>query len=355
MKLGLGLYRQMLTPENFRFARQAGATHIVAHLTDYFKDSDSLSTATAGEAWGITTNYNRLWTYEELADLRRSIEAEGLKLAALENFDPAHWYDVLLDGPRKQEQLENIKTIIRSMGKAGIPCMGYNFSIAGVWGRTTRGGVRGGAQSVGYFEAEAPEQTPIPNGQVWNMVYDPEAPVGNIGTVSHEEIWQRLTDFLNEVIPVAEEAGVRMAAHPDDPPLPVIRDTARLVYEPRYYQKLLDIKPSHNNGLEFCLGTLSEMTEGDIYDVVDQYSRQGKICYVHCRNVRGKVPNYHEVFIDEGDLDMIRVLRILHSNGFDGVIIPDHTPQMSCDAPWHAGMAYALGYLKAALAVIGSN
>ncbi len=94
MKLRLGLYRQMLTPENFRFARQAGATHIVAHLTDYFKDSRSLSTASAGDAWGVTTNQNRLWTCEELTDLRRAIEAEGLELAALENFDPTHRYDV---------------------------------------------------------------------------------------------------------------------------------------------------------------------------------------------------------------------------------------------------------------------
>jgi len=355
MKLGLGLYRQMLTPENFRFARQAGATHIVAHLTDYFNESDSLSTASAGDAWGVTTNQDRLWTFEELSELRRAIEAEGLELAALENFDPSHWYDVLLDGPRKQEQLEDIKTIIRNMGKAGIPCMGYNFSIAGVWGRTTTSEVRGGAPSVGFSEAEAPEQTPIPNGQVWNMVYDPEAPAGSVGAVSHEELWQRLTDFLSEIVPVAEEAGVRMAAHPDDPPLPKLRDTARLVYEPRFFQQLLDINPSIHNGLEFCLGTIAEMTEGDLYDVVDQYSRQGNVCYVHCRNVRGKVPNYHEVFIDEGDIDMVRVLRILHGNGFDGVVIPDHTPQMSCDAPWHAGMAYALGYLKAAVTMVESE
>lgn len=355
MKLGLGLYRQMLTPENFRFARQAGATHIVAHLTDYFKDSDSLSTASAGDAWGETTSHDRLWTYEELTELRQAIEAEGLELAALENFDPAHWYDVLLDGPLKLQQTENIKTLIRNMGRAGIPCMGYNFSIAGVWGRTTTRQVRGSAPSVGYCAADAPEETPIPNGQVWNMVYDPQAPAGNVGPVTHDEMWQRLTDFLNELIPVAEEAGVRMAAHPDDPPVPMLRDTARLVYEPRHFQKLLDIKPSHYNGLEFCLGTLAEMTEGNFYDNVDQYSRQGNVCYVHCRNVKGKIPDYHEVFIDEGDIDMVRVLRILHKNSFDGVVIPDHTPQMSCEAPWHAGMAYALGYLKAVVTMIESE
>ena len=346
MKLGLGLYRHMLTPENFRFAKQAGATHIVAHLVDYFNQAVSLSTATAGDAWGITTAHDRLWTVEELLDLRRAVEAEGLQLAAIENFDPAHWYDVLLDGPRKAEQLKNLKTIIRNMGEAGIPCMGYNFSIAGVWGRVTTQQARGGADSVGYTEALAPEQTPIPNGQVWNMIYDPDAPPGTVGTVTPAQLWQRLTDFLEELVPVAEEAGVRLAAHPDDPPLATVRNTARLVYQPHYYQKLLDIKPSHHNGLEFCLGTLAEMTDGNLYDVIDQYSKQNAVCYVHARNVRGKVPNYHEVFIDEGDIDMVRALRILKQNGFDGVIIPDHTPQMACDAPWHAGMAYALGYLK---------
>jgi mannonate dehydratase len=91
------------------------------------------------------------------------------------------------------------------------------------------------------------------------------------------------------------------------------------------------------------------MTDGDVYAAIDQYSRQGAIAYVHFRNVRGKVPDYREVFLDEGDVDMFRALRIYHQNGFDGVMIPDHTPQMSCAAPWHAGMAYALGYMRAAM------
>jgi mannonate dehydratase len=83
--------------------------------------------------------------------------------------------------------------------------------------------------------------------------------------------------------------------------------------------------------------------------VVDTYSRQGKLAYVHFRNVRGKVPHYKETFIDEGDIDMLRVIRILKRNNYQGVLIPDHAPQMSCAAPWHAGMAYALGYMRAAL------
>ena len=352
MKLGLGLYRHMLTADNFRFARQAGATHIVAHLTNYFGSDDELSTGSGAQSWGVAGDGKTLWTYEELHDLRTAVNAAGLELAALENFNPAHWYDVLLDGPRRAEQMSNIKTMIRNMGKAGIPCMGYNFSIAGVWGRVNGNWARGDAESVGFLGPDGPAETPIPNGEVWNMIYDPQAPTGTIGQVTEAQLWDRLTRFLDEVVPVAEEAGVRLAAHPDDPPMPTIRDTARLVYQPQLYQKLLDLKPSRANGLEFCIGSLAEMTEGDIYEVVDQYSQQDAICYIHFRNVRGKVPRYYEVFVDEGDVDMIRVTRILHKNGYDGVLIPDHTPQMTCGAPWHAGMAYALGYMKAVLAMI---
>ena len=149
--------------------------------------------------------------------------------------------------------------------------------------------------------------------------------------------------------PVAEEAGVMMAAHPDDPPFETLRGMPRLVYQPSLYQRLLDRVPSPANGLEFCVGTLAEMTEGDIYEVVDQYSRQGRIGYVHLRNVSGRIPKYHETFLDDGDVDMRRVLGILKRNGFEGVIIPDHTPRLTCAAPWHAGMAWALGWMRAAL------
>ncbi len=352
MKLGLGLYRHMLTDENFRFARQAGATHIVAHLTDYFRSEESLSTGSGGESWGLAGDPDRLWTYEEFRDLRQAVNRAGLELAAIENFDPAHWYDVLLDGPRKREQLENLKRMIRDMGRAGIPCMGYNFSIAGVWGRVSGPWARGEAESVAFLGPDGPPETPIPKGMVWNMIYDRNAPPGTLEPITHEQLWARVTEFLQELVPVAEEAGVRLAAHPDDPPMPTLRGTPRLVYQPHYYQKLLDIVPSRANGLEFCIGSLAEMTEGDIYDVVDRYSKQGAICYVHFRNVRGKVPRYYEVFVDEGDVDMVRVVRILHRNGFDGVLIPDHTPQMTCAAPWHAGMAYALGYMRAVIAMV---
>jgi mannonate dehydratase len=265
-------------------------------------------------------------------------------LEAIENFDPAHWHDVLLDGQKKRQQLENVKTIIRRLGQAGIPIMGYNFSIAGVCGRITGAFARGDAESVGMDVAF---DSPMPNGMVWNMVYDPNAPAGTVRPATHDELWSRLDEFLQEIIPVAEEAGVTLAAHPDDPPMPTMRGQPRLVYQPQHYQRLLDLRPSRANALEFCLGSLAEMTEGDIYEATDRYSRQGKLAYVHFRNVRGKVPSYRETFVDDGDIDMPKILQILERNGFDGVLVPDHTPQMNCAAPWHAGMAYALGYMRA--------
>ena len=350
MKLGLGLYRHQLNEEHYRFARQCGCTHLVVHLVDYFRSSRSNLPGDQpigdDSGWGLAGDPNKLWTFEELAALKAEINAAGLELEAIENFDPAHWHDVLLDGPRKTEQLENLKTIIRNVGRAGIPVFGYNFSLAGVAGRVKGPFARGDAEAVGM---DGPYEKPIPNGMVWNMVYDTNAPAGVIAPTTHDQLWERLKVFLDELIPVAEASGVVLAAHPDDPPMPTVRSTPRLVYQPALYQRLLDLKPSPSNGLEFCLGSLVEMTEGDIYDAVDTYSRQNKVAYIHFRNVRGKVPYYRETFVDEGDIDMLRVIRILKKNGFEGVLIPDHAPQMSCSAPWHAGMAFALGYMKAAL------
>jgi mannonate dehydratase len=350
MKLGLGLYRGLLTQDNFQFAKQAGVTHLVVHLVDYFKGvNPSLSSGPDSMGWGTTTNQNKPWEENDLRALRKTIEANGLTWEAIENFDPSHWSDILLDGPKKQQQMELLKRTIQMIGRVGVPIMGYNFSLAGVWGWTKGPWGRGGAKALVYDESKIDAQAPMPNGMVWNMVYDPDAPAGTVRPVSSEELWQRYEWFLSQILPVAEEAGVKMALHPDDPPAETLRSTARLVNQPSKYQRMLDLVPSPASVLEFCLGSLQEMREGDIYETIEHYGRQGKIGYVHFRNVRGKVPYYEEVFVDEGDIDMLRAIQVLRDVGYDGVIIPDHTPEMSCDAPWHAGMAYALGYMKAAL------
>lgn len=350
MQLGLGLYRHMLNAEHYRFAKQCGASHVVIHLVDYFNQgaaaSDQPIAGGRGGGWGKAGDPDKLWTIDELAVYRKNIEAEGLKLYAIENLDPAHWYDVLLAGPQRDQQLDNIRALIRAMGAVGIPCLGYNFSLAGVYGRVEGNWARGAAGVVGMQGIV--DQEPMPDGMVWNMSFNEDA----VGTsektqISQNELWSRLEYFLKAVIPVAEESGVMLAAHPDDPPVARLRNSPRLVYKADLYQKLIDLIPSKSNGLEFCLGTLAEMEDGDVYDATERYSAQDKIAYVHFRNVAGKVPFYRETFIDEGDIDMEQVLRILKDNHFEGVIIPDHAPKMSCSASWHAGMAYSMGYMKA--------
>jgi mannonate dehydratase len=358
MKVGLGLYRHMLTPDYYAFARQAGCTHVVVHLVDYFNQGstnprNNQPTGAKYEPWGIAGDPEKLWSVAELTALRKGIEDAGLVLAAIENLDPAHWHDILLDGPQRPQQVEKVKMMIRRLGEAGIPVLGYNFSLAGVCGRVTAAAGRGGAITLG-MDGPA-DDVPIPNGMVWNMIYDSNASAGSLPSITHEELWRRLQGFLEDVIPTAEESGVRLAAHPDDPPMSNMRRQPRLVYQPHMYQHLIDLVPSRSNALELCVGTIAEMSEGNVYEAVDRYSSQGKIAYLHLRNVSGKVPHYRETFIDEGDVDMIRILSILQRNRFDGVIIPDHTPQMTCAAPWHAGMAHTLGFILAAKAMFESS
>lgn len=351
MKLGLGLYNHMLNRQHFDFAKQCGCSHLVVHLVDYFNkgSQENINNQPIGNetGWGIAGKSAPMWELDSLIRLKKEINAAGLEWEAIENFDPADWHDILLDGPQKHKQIEILKQHIRNVGKAGIPVIGYNFSLAGVCSRATGPFARGQAVSVGM---EQVDERPIPNGMVWNMVYDTAASDGFLPDISHDELWQRLDWFLKELIPVAEEAGVILAAHPDDPPMPVVRNTPRLVYQPHMYQRLLDIYPSTHNQLEFCLGSLAEMTEGDIYEATRKYAHH--IGYIHFRNVKGKVPNYQETFVDDGDIDMAQIIRILKDKDFNGVLIPDHTPQMSCDGSWYAGMAFALGYIKALIKII---
>jgi mannonate dehydratase len=189
-------------------------------------------------------------------------------------------------------------------------------------------------------------ETPLPNSMAWNMVVDEEAR-GIRQPMSEARLWENFAWFLKEVLPTAEESRVILALHPDDPPLDTVRGLPKLVNQPDKYQKVIDIDPSRSNGLELCLGTLSEMTTGDIYEATRNYVSQGRVPYIHLRNVIGKVPFYREVFIDEGQIDVGRIIALLRECGYDGVIIPDHSPQMTCPAPWHAGMAYAMGYINA--------
>jgi mannonate dehydratase len=152
-----------------------------------------------------------------------------LKVAAMENISPNFWSDILLDGPRKAEQMAGLKSLVRDAGRAGIPILGYNFSLAGVWGWRRKRVARGGATTVAFALDEIDADSPIPDGMVWNMRYRPARTGAPPATVDEPTLWRRLEWFLAELVPVAEAAGVRLAAHPDDPPVGRLRGTARLV------------------------------------------------------------------------------------------------------------------------------
>jgi mannonate dehydratase len=356
MRLGFGFYSHMLTPENYRFAAQCGATHAIVHLVDYTyggsqesvnKDEQPIGD---GDGWGIAGKNTELWNASYLSGLVKELASYGLTLEAIENLDPADWYDVLLGGPRRDEQLEVIKNRIRAVGQAGIPIIGYNFSLAGVASRISGKFARGGAVSVGM---NAVDERPIPDGMVWNMWYD----IGRKGngkvqpSATEQELWDRWRYFMDAVLPVAEENGVTLAAHPDDPPVQSVRQQPKLVWRPEHYQRIIDHAPSPNNKLEFCIGTLAEMPDHDIYETVARYAEQDRIAYVHFRNIAGHAPNYTEQFVDDGEVDMGKVTKILAQSQFDGTLIADHTPEIECAAPWYAGMAFAMGNIKAQIAM----
>jgi mannonate dehydratase len=353
MKVGLSIPGLLQTEETFAFARQMGVTHVVAHIVGG-KPGMTLDDALRGPGFPTFADDER-YSLDGLLRLKSQVNDAGMELFAIENFEAADWYDVLLDGPKRDEQMVRVKQIVRDVGAAGISTMGYNFSIAGVWGRPMLPIGRGGALSSTY---DSTVETPIPKGMVWNCVYDTELYERSVATndfidpISSDQLWDRYTRFLREIAPVADEAGVVMALHPDDPPLAELRGTPRLIHRGALYDRMLGIVDSPVNAMEFCVGTLSEMPDQDIYEIVEHFVATGRIRYVHLRNVLGRVPQYNETFLDDGYVDMQRILRILRDGGFDGVVIPDHTPFVSTSSPWHTGMAWALGWIRASLRAI---
>lgn len=336
MAFGNGLIPQgVLNDENLIYARQLGVSDIILHLPD---------------ASTLPSTSNGYWTVDDLTRVKKYVAGFNLNLSAIENFPVTHWFDILLDGPKKVKQIELLKKTITNLGKAGISSMGYYFSLAGVWGRKYGPYARGGAR-VDAFSAEdiGDLNRPINIGEVWGMEYTSIDFEKNIGRVEKEEVWQRLEYFLVNLVPVAEEANVRLAAHPDDPPISILRDTYRILTDPLDFDRLLNIYPSYHNGLEFCQGTISYMANGNVYDAIKKYSKNGNIVYVHLRNNSGKFPNYHETFLDDGDWDILKCLKLYQENGFEGVIVPDHAPEVNCNAPFHAGFAHSIGFLKAGL------
>ncbi|MFC1715620.1 mannonate dehydratase, partial [Candidatus Poribacteria bacterium] len=170
-----------------------------------------------------------------------------------------------------------------------------------------------------------------------------------------EEMWDNYTYFIRAMVPVAEEAGVRMALHPDDPPVESLGGVARIFRNFEGFKRATEIVDSDYNGLEFCQGCWAEMGE-DVCAAIRYFAERGKIFYVHFRDVVGTVPNFREAFIDSGDTDMYKAIRAYKESGFNGILIPDHVPHMVNDIRWsYIGRAYAIGYMKALLEMVNAD
>jgi mannonate dehydratase len=265
--------------------------------------------------------------------MRKVVESHGLRLY---NVGMNTWDSLTLGLPDRDQKVEAWCTMLRNLGKAGIPTLGYNFKPAGNF-RTTSVPVGRGGAIYSTFDYDEFMQNP------------PDFPDKHIG---EEQLRENLRYFLERVIPVAEEAGVRMALHPDDPPIPEpFGGAARIVSTLDDYQRVFNLLPSDCNGMLFCQGCVTEMGV-NVYEAIRRIGSQNKIVYVHFRNVRGTPQKFQEVFLDEGDVDMFRAMQTYREVGFEGPFMMDHTPHLPQDKASMAGRAYAVGYIRAMIQAV---
>lgn len=269
------------------------------------------------------------------ADLERIIEqfdaAEiALAVVLLPQGRGSQYWHARLGRPEREQEVEDVCETLRVIGSFGVPVVEWTWSVPDVFGSTRATG-RGGA-GVRRFDYEA---------------------VKDLGPVEPEEamdadvMWERLLWFLRAIIPAAEEAGLRLALHPHDPPCPRLRGEARIIGSIAGLQRLFEEVPSLANGLNFCQGTIAEMGV-DVVEAIRLFGQSDRINHVHFRNVKGAVPLFDECFIDDGDTDMLAAMRAYREVGYRYAMMPDHTPAIAGDTPYgHRGRAFALGYMRA--------
>lgn len=317
MRAGFGQFAEA-TPEYLQFASQYGATDVLLNLIN------------------VPGLGGRL-ELSHLVKLRATVEEWSLKLTALENV-PVSFYDqIMLGGPRRDEQVENMIVTIRNIARAGIPIFGYNWMPSAVW-RTPPKVIRGGAIAAA-FDEETSKSLPFTHGREY----------------SEEEMWANLEYWIKIITPIAEEEGIRLGIHPCDPPVETLGGIPQLLRSFDSYKRLIEICPSDANAIEFCQGTFSQMND-DIYEMIRYFGERNKILYVHFRNVSGQVPSFHEEFVNTGYVDMYRAMKIYHEVGFDGFFIDDHVPHTTGDTAWgHRGRAFASGYIQGLIEAVSKQ
>ncbi|MEW5978306.1 MAG: mannonate dehydratase [Acidobacteriota bacterium] len=299
--------------------------------------------------------------YEDYLALRRRLEAYGLRIAAVEGgfIHLAKYHDVAFGGPQRDALIQELTEEIRDMARAGIPVYGYHWMPALVW-RTGWLEIRGGAKATA-FDYDRVKQVQDREGCLeaqkalnWALMTCANMPGKGEQPPTEEEMWQQLGYWIRKATPVAEQAGIRLGIHPDDPPVPQLAGVPRILRNHAAYRRLLEIYPSPSNAIEFCQGTFSEM-EDDVYEAIRYFGSRQKILYVHFRNVSARVPTFREEFVNTGYVDMPRAMRLYREIGFEGVLIDDHCPDVEGDVEFPGNLGgyrsrvFALGYIQALL------
>jgi mannonate dehydratase len=246
---------------------------------------------------------------------------------------------MLAQSPERDRDIESIQTLIKNCAQVGLPSIKYNMSILGVL-RTGRTPGRGDAMYSQWKLADAKPKTPLTIA----------------GRVDADMFWDRITYFLDRVIPVANEYKVRMACHPQDPGVPPegYQGVNRVLGTVDGLKKFVAIQESEYHGLNFCQGTVSEMLANpgtEIYDVIRYFGTRKKIFNVHFRNIRGHRNDFVEVYPDEGDVDMWKAIQVYKEVGYPYMLMPDHVPQAESDPGGLQSFAYCYGYIRGLIQV----
>jgi mannonate dehydratase len=274
---------------------------------------------------------DRPWDYQPLARLKERYESAGLRVAGIEDWPPMD--RARLGRTGRDEEIGHFCTLIRNMGRLGIPMLCYNWMACVNWTRTTvsaRG--RGDALVTGFRLAD------MKDAPTW------------AGDVPPEQLWSAFEYFLAQVVPVAEKAGVRLALHPDDPPIPLLRGVSRIMISVEAFERVLSLADSEANAVCLCQGNFTLFSD-DLPAVIRRFGSEGRIAFGHFRDVRGTATDFVETFHDEGKTDMLACMEAWHDFDFDGVLRPDHVPTLAGepnDDPSYALQArlHAIGYMQ---------